>query len=181
MYPPTFGFKGPDAAKGYRFTVVDELGRTNVFAAASANASLAPVWTKVAVGWTTVRCEATDAEGRPFAAVGERTFWKQAPYRPGAYPEPDRSPLEVSRAIGRYVLKLPIVAQLYLSGKPVPKEAVNPENQVFVAYPSKMGAAIIEAMTALARSDAAERTEALRLAEGARRSNAWRRPCLMVI
>ncbi len=169
MYPPTFGFAGHPAAKGYRFAVVDELGRTNVFTAASANASLAPVWAKVAGGWATGRCEAVDDRGGAIAAVGERTFWKQAPYRPGAYPAPDRSPLEVARSIGRYVMKLPIVERLYLSGKPVPKEMVNPENQVFVAYPSKMGAAIIEAMAALAKSDPSVRAEALRLAEGARR------------
>ena len=166
MYPPTFGFTNRADAADYRFTVTDERGGVRTFEAASANASLAPVWRDLPVGWAKVTCMARSADGRELGAVGERSFWRQAPYRPGAYPRSGRPYAEVSKSIGRFVMDLPIVRRLYLENTPVPASMVNPSNQVFIAYPSKMGASVIKAMASLAASDPSVREEALRLASG---------------
>ena len=167
MYPPTFGFTNRTDAVRYRFTVKDDAGGTAVFEAGSANASLAPVWPKLpASGWIGVRCEALSADGCVLGLAGSRDFWKQAGFSPGFYRKPEQAYDEAAKRIGRYVMNLPIVRANYLSGKPVPASMVNPSNQVFVAYPSKMGASIVRAMASLAAADASLRTNALQLAAG---------------
>ena len=168
MYPPTFGFARRDDAASYRFTVKDEAGVERAFTGSSPNDSLAPVWGNLPLsGWMDVRCEALDAQGGVIAKVGERSFWKQAPFIQGAYPAAKRSAEETAKLIARYVMDQPIVQANYLSGKPVPAEMVNPSNQVFVAYPSKMGAAVVSAMAGLAEGETDEAKAARRLADGA--------------
>ena len=168
MYPPTFDFKRCEGAQSYRFTVKDEAGVERTFTGKTPNDSLAPIWKDLPIsGWMDVRCEALNAQGSVIAKAGERSFWKQAPFRPGTYQKPKRSADETSKRIARYIMGLPIVKANYLSGKPVPKEMVNVNNQVFVAYPSKMGAAVVSAMAKIARGDTDEAKAALKLAEGA--------------
>ena len=92
MYPPTFGFARRDDAASYRFTVKDEAGVERMFTGRSPNDSLAPIWKDLPLsGWIDVRCEALDAKGDVLAKVGERSFWKQAPFREGTYPAAKRS------------------------------------------------------------------------------------------
>ena len=168
MYPPTFGFGRRDEAASYRFTVKDEAGVEQTFTGHSPNDSLAPVWGELPLsGWIDVRCEALDAQDGVIATVGERSFWKQAPFIPGSYPAAKRSAEETAKLIAHYVMNQPIVQANYLSGRPVPTEMVNPGTQVFVAYPSKMGAAVVSAMAKLAAGDGDEAKAARRLAEGA--------------
>ena len=168
MYPPTFGFARCDGAASYRFTVKDESGVEQSFTGRSPNDSLAPIWGKLPLsGWMDLRCEALDAQGGVITNVGSRSFWKQAPFVPGSYPAAKRSPKESAKLIARYVMNQPIVQANYLSGKPVPAEMVSPSNQVFIAYPSKMGAAVVSAMAKLAAGDTDEAKAARRLAEGA--------------
>ena len=168
MYPPTFGFARRDDAASYRFTVKDEAGVERTFTGRSPNDSLAPIWKDLPLsGWMDVRCEALDAKGDVLEKVGERSFWKQAPFREGTYPAAKRSAEETAKLIARYVMNQPIVQANYLSGKPVPAEMVGSSNQVFIAYPSKMGAAVVSAMAKLAAGDTDEAKAARRLAEGA--------------
>ena len=168
MYPPTFGFARCDGAASYRFTVKDESGVEQSFTGRSPNDSLAPIWGKLPLsGWMDLRCEALDAQGGVITNVGARSFWKQAPFVPGSYPAAKRSPKETAKLIARYVMNQPIVQANYLSGKPVPAEMVSPSNQVFIAYPSKMGAAVVSAMAKLAVGEDDEAKAARRLAEGA--------------
>jgi maltose/maltodextrin transport system substrate-binding protein len=168
MYPPTFDFKRCDGAESYRFTVKDEGGIERTFTGKTPNVSLAPVWKDLPLsGWMDVRCEALNAQGAVIVKAGERSFWKQAPFRPGTYPKPKRSADETFRRIARYIMSLPIVKANYLSGKPVPEEMMNVTNQVFVAYPSKMGAAVVSAMAKIACGDTDDAKVALRFAEGA--------------
>ena len=168
MYPPTFGFARCEGAASYRFTVKDEAGVEQSFVGRSPNDSLAPIWGKLPLsGWMDLRCEALNAQGGVITKIGERSFWKQAPFVPGSYPAAKRSPEETAKLIARYVMNQPIVQANYLSGKPVPAEMVSPSNQVFIAYPSKMGAAVVSAMAKLAAGDTDEAKAARRLAEGA--------------
>lgn len=168
MYPPTFGFARHDGAAAYRFTVKDEAGVERMFSGFSPNDSLAPIWKDLPLsGWMDVRCEAVDANGNVLSKVGERSFWKASPFREGSYPAAKRSATETAKLIARYVMNQPIVQANYLSRKPVPEEMVDTSNQVFIAYPSKMGAAIVSAMAKLAAGDTAEAKAARKLAEGA--------------
>ena len=170
MYAPTFGFTNRADAAGYRFTVGDETGERHVFEEASATAPLTPVWNALpASGWVSVTCEALGADGGVLGLAGRRDFWKQAPYRPGAYPKPRADARETARRIERYVMRLPIVQAAYLGEGPVPTGLVTRASQVFVAYPSKMGASVMRAMVRLARQDRDLRAEALALAEGVKR------------
>ena len=169
MYAPTFAFTNRTDAASYAFEVTDAKGARHAFVAKSANAALSPVWTDLPVGWTKVVCEARDAAGKPLGVVGTREFGRQAPFREGAYPKPKKSAAEASRQIIRYVMDLPIVRANYLGRGPVPADMVTESNQIFIAYPAKMGAAMIEAMAGLAADEPKLRAEALAYAEGVRR------------
>ena len=166
MYAPTFDFTNRTDAASYRFTVTDAKGRVRSFEASSANAALSPVWTDLAIGRADVVCEALGQDGELLELVGSRMFCRQAPYRDSAYPHPAKSAAVTSKQICRYVMDMPIVKANYLSGKPVPKELVRYDNQVFISYPSKMGAATILAMANLAARDPASREEAIAYANG---------------
>lgn len=169
MYPPTFGFTNRADAASYRFEVTDGHGARHGFTSKTANDSLAPVWADLPVGRVSVKCEALGKDGKPLALAGTRVFWKQAQYRDGFYVKPKRTHADAAKMIYNYVLNLPIVKEHYLGDKPVPTEKVNRDNQVLIAYPSKMGAAIIEAMTRLAACDQKTATNALALADGVKR------------
>ena len=120
MYPPTFGFGRRDGAASYRFMVKDESGVERTFTGHSPNDSLASLWGELPLsGWMDVRCEALDAQGGVIATVGERTFWKQAPFIEGAYPTAKRSPGETAKLIARHVMNQPIVQANYLSVCPL--------------------------------------------------------------
>ena len=167
MYPPTFGFSFCTNAAAYRFTVKDESGKEHVFTGRSPNDSLAPVWMELPrSGWVDVSCEAIGADGEKLAQVGSRSFWKQAPYLPGAYPTERRSPLEVAKSIVNQVMKMPVVHANYLSAQPVAEDMVRPDNQTFISYPSKMGAAILSACAKLSVGETEEAKAARMLAEG---------------
>ena len=166
-YPPTFAFTNLSDAASYCFTVTNDIGGIWRFTGKSANDSLASVWHEIPSGWTTAICEARDADGKSLGCVGTHVFWRDVGFRPGAYPKATRSYAETARLVRRYLMKMPIARMLYLGGKGVPKESVTVENQVFVAYPCKMGAATINAMTRLAKSDPESAKEALELAKGA--------------
>ena len=169
LYAPTFVFTNRADAASYRFTVTDSKGTPHSFSAKSARDSLAPVWSSLPTGWTRVVCEALDKDGRILGIVGVREFGRKAPFREGTYPKPARSAAATSALIMKYVMRLPIVEANYLAEKPVPAEMVRPDNQVFISYPSKMGAAMMSAMAKLAQTDPSVREAALRLAEGVKR------------
>ena len=91
MYPPTFGFARCEGAASYRFTVKDEAGVEQSFVGRSPNDSLAPIWGKLPLsGWMDLRCEALNAQGGVITKIGERSFWKQAPFIQGSYPAAKR-------------------------------------------------------------------------------------------
>ena len=98
MYPPAFDFSkgGPGTVK-YRFTVFDSAGKTHVFDAPTSQSSLSPVWHDVAPGQAWVYVSAVDKDGKVRGIPDwprdrfSRTFWRSAPFRPGAYPSAPRS------------------------------------------------------------------------------------------
>ena len=68
IFAPAFGFKPVDGAVKYVYDVTDDWHRVHAFEAETPNASLAPVWEKLPVGYVTVACRGIGGDG---AAKGE--------------------------------------------------------------------------------------------------------------
>lgn len=90
MYAPSFAFKDVAGAAKYRFRVLDDCHVTREFDAAKPSDSLEPVWERLPKGFVTVSCFALDAKGEVVGLAGERTFWKNVPFKEGACPKAKR-------------------------------------------------------------------------------------------
>ena len=159
MYPPSFDFKKVKGAVRYRFQVMDDQQYAHTFEAEAPTVSLLPVWEFVPRGLTAVFCFGLDAEGDVCGLAGERRFWKQAPYEPGAYPVAKRPYAEAQRKLCEYILNLPEIADLEKNGKPDLSARSN-----FSSYPSKMQSALIRAMLSLAKISPERKERALNVA-----------------
>ena len=164
MYPPAFDFSkgGPGTVK-YRFTVLDAAGKTHVFDAPSAQSSLAPVWNDVAPGQAWVYLAAVDKDGGVHGIPDwprdrfSRTFWRSAPFRPGAYPPAPRSYAEAVAKCGDEIFERPATQYFLRTGKPDPDYKHN-------CYPAKMHSATVEAMCGYLKAGLPRKDEALKLA-----------------
>ena len=167
MYPPAFDFSkgGPGTVK-YRFTVLDAAGKTHVFDAPSAQSSLAPVWNDVAPGQAWVYLAAVDKDGGVHGIPDwprdrfSRTFWRSAPFRPGAYPPAPRSYAEAVAKCGDEIFERPATQYFLRTGKPDPDYKHN-------CYPAKMHSALIHGMLGYAKSRPDRAADALKLARNA--------------
>ena len=160
MYPPAFGFASVKNAVKYRFQVMDDRQYAHVFEADGPTASLLPVWEFLPRGLTAVFCFGIDGEGNVCGMAGERRFWKQAPYEPGAYPAAKRSYAQAQRMLCEYILDMPETAGMEKNGRPDLAERSN-----FTSYPSKMQSALIRAMLSLARIAPEKKDRALAIAK----------------
>ena len=159
IYPPSFDFKPVADAKGYRFTVLDDVHCAHTFDADVPTASLSPVWASVPVGFTTVICRALDADGREGATAGMRTFWRNAAFDPAEYRPAKRSYGETYAKALDYLFGWPAVRYLEEHGRPDVSAGDN-----FASYPSKMQSAVIDIMLRIAANDPARRERAMKLA-----------------
>ena len=159
LYAPAFDFKTVGKARRYRFVVGDADGRRHMFEADAPTASLAPVWRDVAVGDAQVSCTGMDADGAECGLAGERTFYRAAPFEPGAYPPAACGYAESARRALACVMRLPHVRH-WKSGEIDKTFQLN-------CFPSKMVAGAIRGMVRYAEICPADRTEALAIAEGA--------------
>ena len=157
LYPPTFGFPAVEGAASYRFVVLDDRHERHAFEAGSPNASLAPVWERLPTGFVTVRVAALDASGREVGTAGERTFWKSAPFRPGAYRRPPRT-YAAAEAL--------LLNGLYESKKASTLRETGDIDRTYAhnCYPSKMLTATIAAMVRYARTRPDRKDGAVRTA-----------------
>lgn len=159
LYAPAFDFKPVANARRYRFEVTDADGRAHVFEADSPTASLSPVWREVAVGNARVVCAGVGADGADCGAAGERTFYRAAPFEPGAYPPAARGYAESARRALACVMELPHV-KCWKSGEIDKTFQLN-------CFPSKMVQGAVLAMARYAEICPEAREEALAIAEGA--------------
>ena len=157
MYAPSFAFKDVAGAAKYRFRVLDDCHVTREFDAAKPSDSLAPVWEKLPKGFVTVSCFALDAKGEVVGLAGERTFWKNAPFREGSYPKAKRPYPEAVKMGLEYLLDRPANRYFLEKGKPDPAYDLN-------CYPAKMHSATIEAMCDYLKASLPRKDEALKLA-----------------
>jgi len=156
MYAPSFEFRKVAGAVKYRYTVTDDVHKIYRFEGATPWCTLASVWKDLVTGQTSVVVEGLDAEGRAIGLAGERAFWKAAPFR-GSYPPPARPYAEAARRCATYMAETPAVKGVLETGRPDPGYELN-------CYPTKMHAANVKSMLALAKLDPAKRDRALRLA-----------------
>ena len=159
LYPPSFDFKKVPGAAKYRFTVLDDQHIAKTFVADAPTASLAPVWGEIPPGLTSVRCEGLDAQGRVCGLAGERLrFWRQAPFREGAYPPAKRPYAEAAALVYDYLYSRPSTRHLAKTGE---MDFTYSRN----AYPAKMGSAVISAMVQYASRRPERAAEALEIAK----------------
>ena len=159
IYPPSFDFRPQDGAASYRFVVTDDVHKERAFSASEPTATLAPVWAELPVGFTTVRCEALDAQGKVLGAVGSRRFWRSAPFDPAEYAPAKRGYDAARRMTLEHLFSWPELAYLEAHGKPDISEGSN-----FTSYPSKMQSAVVNMMLEIAETDPERKERALRLA-----------------
>jgi maltose/maltodextrin transport system substrate-binding protein len=167
MYPPAFDFSagGPGTVK-YRFTVFDAVGKTHVFDAPSSQSPLTPVWNDVAPGQAWVYVSAVDKDGVVHGIPDwprdrfSRTFWRSAPFRPGAYPPAPRSYAEAVAKCGDEIFERSATQYFLKTGKPDPNYTHN-------CYPAKMHAALIFGMLGYATRRPDRAADALKLARNA--------------
>lgn len=167
MYPPAFDFSkgGPSTVK-YRFTVFDAAGKTHVFDAPSSQSPLTPVWNEVAPGQAWVYVSAVDKDGKTHGIPDwprdrfSRTFWRAAPFRPGAYPPAPRSYAEAVAKCGDEIFERSATQFFLKTGKPDPDYIHN-------CYPSKMHSALINGMLGYAKRRPDRAADAIRLARNA--------------
>jgi len=160
IHPPAFDFAEVGGATDYRFYVVCK-GITNVFAAATPRAALSPVWGNLPrSGAVDLTCEGVDASGKAVGLSGKASFWKNAAFREGAYPQAKRSYADASRMVYDYLFAMPYVKTLAATGKPDPAYRHN-------CYPSKMNGALIRAALRYAELTPEKRDEAMKAARAA--------------
>ena len=156
MFAPVLKFsEGPKGCL-YLYTAKDESEKLHSFKSATPTASLAPVWSEIPEGFVELKVEAVDDNDNVVQLVGERKFYKCAPF-PGrsAYPEKARSYRECAKKAFRFVYEDPMVQHWLIHGVPEPDYAHN-------AYPSKMIESIIKAMVYYAKLEPSNAENAIK-------------------
>lgn len=160
LYPPTFAFTELANAVKYRYTVTDETNAQHVFEADRPTASLAPVWSCLPTGWTTVDVVGIDGAGTSLGIAGSRRFWKKCAFRPGSYLPAKRAYGAAADLAYDNVFHSKQVRCLAETGD---IDRTYPHN----CYPAKMVSAVVEAMTHCAARDPARRDAMLGIARHA--------------
>ena len=157
MYAPAFDFKEFKYVKKYTFRILTSEGRLITFKADSPKTSLAAVWDKIPVGWTSVECSCSAAYHK---VAGTRLFWKSAPFTPGKYP---KAAMGYDEAVAR--------GYMYLSNHRFARSVLEdgkPDFSLYHScYPSKMYASLISAMVDYSTFDNSKSGEALDVAKAA--------------
>ena len=154
MYPPSFGFTNDARAVKYRYRLVDDQLEEHAFEGATANETLSPVWGDLPAGWAKLRVTALGAKGEEVGFVGERKFWKAAPYKPGTYPKAPVSVRESARIYFDWLYAMKNSRLVRETGVGDPDYAHN-------CYPTKMYAALAQAMVRYAELRPEKRDEIL--------------------
>lgn len=158
MFNPCFQFSPIPGCKRYRFSVTDSNKKLHTFEADSPMSLLTPVWGNIPEGVTQLKVEALDNEGKPFALVGARTFFRMAPFEgPECYPPKARDYRECAMMAYRYVFNLPFIQYWRIHGTPDPDFDFN-------VYPSKTISRVVSGMIKYATLDPENAKEAMEIA-----------------
>lgn len=144
IFAPTFAFTNVCGAAKYVHEIVDDRHRVLRIESEGPIASLRPVWGDLPVGFVTVVCRGTDADGVLLAEAGRRTFWKKAEFT-GRYEAAKSSYDSARNRLFSHFLGLPCISYLLEHRKPDSSYPLN-------GYPSKMLSATIDGAVAVFRS-----------------------------
>ena len=159
MYPPAFDFKEVKGAKGYLFSVRDNVQQEWIMKANRPTTALVDVWTNLPPGLTVATCYGVDATGEIIGFAGARRFWKQAAFKPGRYPKAKRSYREAAHHLLDFLVNEWKPSRvLYEMGRPDFTYQYN-------GYPAKIGSAMINVMLMAARERPATAKKALDIAK----------------
>ena len=158
MYPPSFDFKPVRNAVSYRFSVRDNFQREWTMSAPRPTEPIVDVWTNLPPGLTVATCYGVDGEGEVVGLAGTRSFWKQAPFKPGACPKAKRTYREAAHKLLSFLVDDWKPAQTLLkTGRPNISYQYN-------GYPAKIGSALVNIMLMAARELPEKSVKAIDLA-----------------
>ena len=138
MYVPRFRFPHIPCYAKYRYTAVDENGKTHVFESGTSSADLSPIWQGLPEGVVKLTVCGVNADGSDGENVGTRTFFRLSPF-PGDLPEKKRPYSEAASMAFEYATSQSYIRHWLTDGTPDPDYDLN-------VYPSKMISSIIDAM-----------------------------------
>lgn len=156
MYPPVLKFSDRTDVH-YRVRIFDTKGNERYFVSKTPYISFAKVWGKIPDGKVEVWVEMTQPNHIHCLHRYFRTFWKMAPFKPGAYARPERSYADAARLGYEYIFNLPHLKKFLETGKPDGSYKLN-------CYPSKMHSSVINGMVAYAAAVPSEAERAIKLA-----------------
>lgn len=158
VYAPAFDFPATAGAVSYRFKASSG-GRIFTFDADRPWASLAPIWEEIPEGAVELGVEALDGKGKVLGVVGNRIFYRAAPFT-GEGPPPALDYADAGRLGLRALFRAAHVQNWLKTGAP------DPDYRLY-CYPSKVMGGLLRGMTAYARvaEDAEERRVARAIAQ----------------
>lgn len=158
MYNPSFLFAPAPGCKRYLYSATDCNNKIHTFEADIQSALLTPIWKDLPKGFVNLTVQAIDENGKPWATVGSRTFFKSAPFvGKDGYPAKACSYRECALKAYDYIFNQPFIQYWLTHGKPDPFYDLN-------VYPSKIIAALISAMISYAKFEKTKEDGALALA-----------------
>ena len=161
IYAPAFDFPLVAGAQKYRFTVVDDDLKEHVFEADRPTAALSPVWRSLPVGYVRVHVTGLDAKGRVVGESGSRRFWRDASYAPGTY---KGKPWSYMECVKRYY---PVLFEHGNTQHFLKHGTPDGITDLLNIYPSKMNAALVNAMLRYATLEPKHAEDALKVAKAA--------------
>lgn len=159
MYAPAFQFQPIPGCKKYLYEIKDEAGGSHCFFAASACASLSPVWDNISEGITELEVYSSDSEGNKKYKIGARTFFRLAPFSDDL-PKADCSYRECALKAFDFMFNDRIIRHWLDFGTPDPQYDLN-------VYPSKMVASVISSMLQYGKFCPERSADCLKIAENA--------------
>ncbi len=159
MYVPAFHFTAVRGFSRYLYSAVDENGREHTFEADDCCALLTPIWAELPEGVVRLTVTALNPDGSKYAVVGARTFFRLAGF-PESTPPAVRSYKESAAMAFRYAMSQKFIRHWLEHGTPDPSYDLN-------CYPTKMIAALVEAMISYAKICPGEASDAMKVAVSA--------------
>lgn len=143
MYVPAFHFTAIRDCGRYRYTAVDEKGGVHTFESGDCCSLLTPIWAELPEGVVRLTVTALTPDGKEYATVGARTFFRLASF-PEETPPAVCSYKESAIKAYRYAMSAGFIRHWLEYGEPDPYYDLN-------TYPSKMISALVFAMISYAK------------------------------
>ena len=159
IYAPSFDLKNIEGAKKYKFTVTAGDTSEYSFIADKPWADLSPVWTKIPVGFVSLKVQGIDDEGKPLGLAGFRKFYKASCYQGPYHQKVLDYGYSAKRAL-EYVYNQAYIQNWRLNAAP-------DSTYDLYCYPSKIIGAVVGNMLVYGKLFPADAGDALAIAKNA--------------